>query len=76
MLFRSRELPIEGITSDIILEKVTISNKTLCRKEMVLPELQSRKIEVLLTLGAGDIDQLVAPIRDYYLTSDRTRKQQ
>ena len=62
-IYPARELPIEGVTSKMILDRVSIPNKTLCRKEEVLTEIRSRKIEVLLTLGAGDIDQLVAPLK-------------
>ncbi len=63
-IYPARELPLEGITSEIILNKVSIPNKTLCRKDLVQAQLNQRKIEVLLTLGAGDIDQLVIPIRN------------
>lgn len=65
-IYPARELPIEGVTSELIYEKVTIPNKALCRKEDVLQELKTGKIEVLLTLGAGDIDQLVEPIKKIY----------
>ena len=67
-IYPARELPLEGVTSKIIFDRVTIPNKTLCRKTEVMIELQSKKIEVLLTLGAGDIDQLVDPIRKYLTT--------
>jgi UDP-N-acetylmuramate--alanine ligase len=66
-IYPARELPIEGVTSKIILDKVTIANKILCRKDEVILELQKRNIESLLTLGAGDIDQLVEPITNYLL---------
>lgn len=70
-IYPARELPIEGVTSQLLFDRVTIPNKTLCRKEDVQAELEKRKVEVLLTLGAGDIDQLVEPIRTY-LTSRLT----
>ncbi|MCX6274879.1 MAG: UDP-N-acetylmuramate--L-alanine ligase [Bacteroidetes bacterium] len=68
-IYPARELPIEGVTSELILNKVSIPNKALCRKEGVMVELKARKVEVLLTLGAGDIDQLVEPIRNYLNTT-------
>lgn len=68
-IYPARELPIEGVTSELILNKVTIPNKALCRKDGVMEELKARKVEVLLTLGAGDIDQLVEPIRSYLNTT-------
>ena len=64
-IYPARELPIPGITSEIIFNKVTIADKVLCTIENVLAELQKRPCEVLMTLGAGDIDQLVTPIRNY-----------
>lgn len=63
-IYPARELPIEGVTSDLIFEKVTCP-KTLWKKEDLLQLLENKKdIEVLLTLGAGDIDKLLTPIED------------
>jgi len=70
-IYPARELPIEGVTAEMILNKVTIPNKTLCRKAEVINELNARKIEVLLTLGAGDIDQLVEPVRKFLITKSK-----
>lgn len=62
-IYPAREKPIEGVTSKIIFDKVTCS-KVLCNKEELLPLLERKMdIEVLLTVGAGDIDQLLEPIR-------------
>ena len=71
-IYPARELPLAGVTSKMILDRVTIPNKTLCRKEEVTEELNARKIEVLLTLGAGDIDQLVEPVK-YFLTARQNK---
>lgn len=63
-IYPAREKPIEGVTSKIIFDKVTCP-KTLCNKEELLPLLQKKNdIEVLLTIGAGDIDQLLEPIKE------------
>jgi UDP-N-acetylmuramate--alanine ligase len=63
-IYPAREKPIEGITSKIIFDKVTCP-KVLCNKEELLPLLEKKNdIEVLLTVGAGDIDQLLEPIRE------------
>ena len=40
------------------------TNKILVRKEELIPELENRILEVVLTMGAGDIDRLVDPIKD------------
>jgi UDP-N-acetylmuramate--alanine ligase len=61
-IYPARELPIEGVTSKMILDKVTIDDKCLCSKGEVINILKNRKTDVLLTLGAGDIDTLVEPI--------------
>ena len=47
----------------MLLDKITAKNKSLLSKEDTLKEIGERKIEVLLTLGAGDIDKLVEPIK-------------
>ncbi|HOY31544.1 MAG TPA: UDP-N-acetylmuramate--L-alanine ligase [Bacteroidales bacterium] len=61
-IYPARELPVEGVTSCIILEKMKIAEKKIVSKESLLPELRNHKTEVLLTMGAGDIDQLIDPI--------------
>ena len=66
-IYPARELPIEGVNSKMILDKVTINNKKLCSKEEVLNEVRQNNMEVLLTVGAGDIDQLVEPIKNILL---------
>lgn len=63
-IYPAREKPIEGVTSKIIFDKVTCP-KTLCNKQELLPLLENKNdIEVLLTVGAGDIDQLLEAIKD------------
>jgi UDP-N-acetylmuramate--alanine ligase len=61
-IYPARELPIQDITSEIIFRKVTLSDKKLCSKNDLMDELKSRKLDVLLTMGAGDIDLFVEPI--------------
>ncbi len=58
-IYPAREAPIPGVTSDLILRQMKIENKQLCQKDTVIDELKKRDLEVVLTLGAGDIDQLV-----------------
>jgi UDP-N-acetylmuramate--alanine ligase len=61
-IYPARELPIEGITSENLLKKIPLQNKMVCKKEDLIEELIKRKLDVLITIGAGDIDQLVEPI--------------
>jgi len=63
-IYPAREKPIPGITSAIILDRVTIPNKTICSKDKVIEKVLSSQAKVILTLGAGDIDQLVKPLKD------------
>jgi UDP-N-acetylmuramate--alanine ligase len=65
-IYPARENPIPGIDSAILLGKVQLLKKKICSKAGLIGELKSRKPEVLLTLGAGDIDQLVKPIRELF----------
>jgi len=61
-IYPARENPIEGITSSMLLKKIKLKNKKICSKEELLNEIQNRKLEILLTVGAGDIDAFVTPI--------------
>ncbi len=63
-IYPARELPIEGVSSQIVLDKVTIQKKSIVSKDDLLANLSDKKIEVLLTLGAGDIDVFVNPIKE------------
>ena len=58
-IYPAREKPIEGITSDYLLSLIKNENKKLVKKEELVDELKQNKPEVLLTMGAGDIDRLV-----------------
>jgi len=62
-IYPARELPIHGISSEMIYDKMTVAHKMLCTKKDVLEIISKKKPDVLLTLGAGDIDQLVEPLR-------------
>lgn len=63
-IYPARELPIEGVDSQMILRDVTIENKQLVDDEDLLPLLEEKKLEVLLTVGAGDIDRFVLPLKE------------
>lgn len=61
-IYPAREEPIPGITSKTILHKINKMDKYHVTKEQLLPLLSALQPELLVTLGAGDIDQLVEPI--------------
>ncbi|MDB3887317.1 UDP-N-acetylmuramate--L-alanine ligase [bacterium] len=67
-IYPARELPIVGVTSQIILDEVTISNKKIVTKDSLLKEVKDRNVEVLITMGAGDIDVFVSPIKEMLQT--------
>lgn len=66
-IYPAREKPIEGVTSKIIFDKVTCP-KTLCRKDELIDVLKDKDIDVLVTIGAGDIDQMLLPIKELLLS--------
>ncbi|UCG28909.1 MAG: UDP-N-acetylmuramate--L-alanine ligase [Bacteroidales bacterium] len=66
-IYPAREMPITGVGSEMIFEQTSMRNKTLCTKNNLLRLVGEKEFEVLLTLGAGDIDQFVQPIRDSLL---------
>lgn len=63
-IYPAREEPIPGVTSRLIFDAVTIAHKQLCTKEELLPVVAAGKYEVILMLGAGDIEKLVEPVRE------------
>lgn len=62
-IYPAREEPLPGVTSQIIFDKVTIPDKTLCTKEQLPAIVASGAYEVVIMLGAGDIDLLVEPVK-------------
>ena len=63
-IYPARELPIEGIDSQMLLNKINKTSKYVCKNEELIGLLKSLNPELLLTLGAGDIDQFVKPIEE------------
>ena len=63
-IYPARELPIEGITSQVLLEKITTSKKTLVSKTELIPLLLKKRPQLLLAVGAGDIGAEVTHIKE------------
>lgn len=63
-IYPARELPIEGITSQALLDKITAKQKTLVSKEALIPFLLKKKPSLLLAVGAGDIGAEVNTIKE------------
>ena len=62
-IYAARESSIAGVSSNMLLDLCTNSKKETCRKQDLLELLNKEKIDVLLTLGAGDIGNLTEPIK-------------
>jgi len=69
-IYPAREKPIQGVTSNLILDKMKLKNKIFVKKEMIPALIRKQPPEVLLTLGAGDIDRLVEPLEAIYRETD------
>ena len=63
-IYPARERPIEGVSSFLIFDKVVCPHKQLVSKDQLLQVLSHRDGEVILTLGAGDIDALVPKVAE------------
>jgi UDP-N-acetylmuramate--alanine ligase len=63
-IYPARELPIEGVTSGMLLKKMSLINKRILSKQEALDAIKNEKPELLLTVGAGDIDTLVHPLKE------------
>ncbi len=61
-IYPARELPIAGVSSQMLLDKITCAEKRIVEKSELMDCLRRRTNEVIMTLGAGDIDRLVPEI--------------
>jgi UDP-N-acetylmuramate--alanine ligase len=64
-IYPARELSIEGIDSQWLFDKIQKDSKYLSEKDAIFTLLNKLQFDVLLTLGAGDIDTLVSPLEAY-----------
>ena len=63
-IYPAREEPIEGVTSEIIFDKVTLEDKVLITREQLMDYLQNEPVDILVTFGAGNIDRFISPITE------------
>jgi UDP-N-acetylmuramate--alanine ligase len=63
-IYPAREKPMDGVSSSMILERMKNISKRLLNKEDIPSKLDIDNLDVLLTIGAGDIDRLVKPIEN------------
>jgi UDP-N-acetylmuramate--alanine ligase len=68
-IYPAREEPIPGVSSDALLSRISIDQKQLLTREQVLDYFSRKKgfkDEVILTIGAGDIDRIVEPLKQLF----------
>ncbi len=61
-IYPAREEPIQGVTSTSILDLMKCPNKRLCSKERLIEIIRNDELDILISMGAGDIDRLVPEI--------------
>jgi UDP-N-acetylmuramate--alanine ligase len=66
-IYPARETPIEGITSNWLLNKVNLDKKKTVSKELLIEKVLESKATVMVMIGAGDIGELVNTVRDNLL---------
>lgn len=70
-IYPAREEPIPGVDSEWLLNKIRMVNKKLCSREELVNEVLRLQPEVLLTMGAGDIDKMIEPLKSALDEQDR-----
>jgi UDP-N-acetylmuramate--alanine ligase len=65
-IYPAREEPIEGVNSEMLLSNITADRKLILAKEEVGNYASNNRFEVFITLGAGDIDRLVTPLKEIF----------
>lgn len=63
-IYPAREQPIPGVSSDMLFDAITSTVKVRCTKNDVVQKLEDLDVEVIATIGAGDIDTCVDPIKE------------
>ncbi len=62
-IYPARELPIDGVDANMILSRMHLPGKRICGKQESIDLVKQQQPELLLTVGAGDIDQLIEPLK-------------
>ena len=66
-IYPARELPIPGVDSDMLMKEITSKVKIRCGKADLMKRLDAIDADVVVTVGAGDIDTFVEPIKQLLL---------
>ncbi|MFY0599133.1 MAG: UDP-N-acetylmuramate--L-alanine ligase [Cyclobacteriaceae bacterium] len=65
-IYPAREEPISGVSSQMILDRMFTPDRKVVSKDKLIAELDNRDLDILVTIGAGDIDQLVPVIGNHF----------
>jgi UDP-N-acetylmuramate--alanine ligase len=63
-IYPARELPITGVTSSWLLDKVTLENKQMASKENLITKIKKSSAKIVVMMGAGDIGVLVNEVKE------------
>ena len=66
-IYPARELPIPGVNSKMLFERINMNSKTLCSKKQLTSYVSASKCNVVLTIGAGDIGAEVENLKKFLL---------
>jgi len=61
-IYPARELPIAGISSQMLLDRISLTSKFICAREKLVSLIEQQNPEITLIMGAGDIDRMVQPV--------------
>lgn len=64
-IYPAREEPIPGVNSAMLLDLIRLDEKVLVEGDQLLRVVKERDPEVLVTMGAGDINQFVRPLKEW-----------
>ena len=66
-IYPAREEPIEGITSETLLEMINLDDKHLSSLSEIVNDIKNHENEVICIMGAGDIDTIVEPLANLFI---------
>ena len=70
-IYPARELPIEGVTSSLLLEKISHKNKKITKKQDLVKDIKNSQATVVAMLGAGDIGTMVEEVKNELLSVEK-----
>ncbi len=72
-IYPAREKPIPGINANYLLDRIRMKNALYCRRDELLPLIENRETDVLITMGAGDIDRFSGPLTELLKNKELNR---